>query len=154
MNIDELGLVPVEKANSKKSVKTGPKGPKEERFDLRRSNTKSGVRFTFTRRAFDRLELENNSAKQFLQPTSVVVAVMPGNSGIFLRNTNKGAKGRAFKNDELSKALDERGITAGAFVFRQLGEKDGAKYYVLDPIDLKKKSETAVAETAAASVAE
>lgn len=150
MEIDELGLVPVEKANSKASTKKGPQGPKNEPFDLRRSTTVNGERFTFTRKAWDRLAIGDNSAKQFNTANGVVVAIMPGNSGVFLKNTKKGGKGRAFKNDELAKALDDRGITGKRFSFRTLGEKDGAKYYSLEVVNYIEKAPKAEAPQAEA----
>lgn len=154
MNIQDLNLVPVEKANSKASVKTGPKGPKNEPFDLRRSTTKTGERFTFTRKSFETLQIGPNSAKQFNTADSVVVAVMPGNTGVFLKNTAKGGKGRAFKNDELAKALDERSISARAFAFEFIGEEAGARYYKLQPVVRTPKAAKAVAAPTTEAVAQ
>lgn len=149
MNLDELGLVPVDRANTKASTgRKGPTGPKNEPFDLRRGVEKNSQKFTFTPKSWNELQLATNSAKQFNAPDKVIVAIMPGNTGVFLKNTAKGQKGRAFKNEELAKALDERGITAIRFGMLPIGEKDGARYYVLSPVAVAAKAE---AQTEAAS---
>lgn len=149
MNLDELGLVPVERANTKASVKTGPKGPKNEPFALRRGTGNNALKFTWTPKAFEELQLATNSAKQFNTADKVIVAVMPGNTGVFMKNTQKGNKGRSFKNEELAKALDERNITAVRFAAQLVGEKDGARYYNLSPVAVPQK---AAVQTEQASV--
>lgn len=157
MNIDELGLVAVEKANSKTT--TGGEKVKAEKaprevFQLRRTKVKNGDRFTFTKEFFTESGLEINSAKQFVTADAVFIAVMPGNSGVFLKNTNKGEKkGRGFKNDELAAALDARSITNTRFKVEFVGEKENQKYYKLvglaeRPKKVKKAKETADAAQA------
>lgn len=151
MNLDELGLVPVERANTKASTgRKGPIGPKNEPFDLRRGTGKNSQKFTITTKAFEMLQMSANSAKQFNTADKVLLAIMPGNTGVFLKNTAKGAKGRSFKNEELAKALDDRGINAVRFAFQPVGEKDGARYFVLSPVAVAQKAQAQEAEGATA----
>jgi hypothetical protein len=135
MDLKSLSLVST--ANSKKPA--AAKSVKEE-FAIHRTTTVKGiVNFTVTKKFFDDHGLASNSLSQFNSPDGVVIAVTPGNSGVFFRNTKKGAKGRTFKNDELNKALNDKAFDGKYFALDLLGEDNGIKYFQVRPVRTSEK---------------
>jgi len=95
------------------------KFPARQDFDIK-FDSKTG-RFKISEKIFEDLSLEDNSLIQynnFNEPDKgVFLHVVPGNTGIFLKKHGSKSKGRAFKNNELEKALEELNMAVDEYVY-------------------------------------
>lgn len=90
--------------------RANPGSTKSVDYRLKWSPEKS--EFMFSQELFNELDLASNSLTQYNTPTSVVLAVEPGNEGQFFNKKKERNKGRRFKNIELTNALKNVGISA------------------------------------------
>lgn len=105
---------------------------------LKRSQRANGPTFTFNQELVSQLDLRHNSLVQRQDPNNqgnVYIAVAPGNEGTWAKLTAKGGKGNSFKNEELAKALDVRGMTDANLDLTYVGidPKTGWYYYQIVP---------------------
>jgi hypothetical protein len=98
---------------------------------LKRGLRPAGPVFTFSQSLFDELNMSSNSLDIMYDPTSVFIAVCNDNEGKWARTSKKGKKGKTFKNEELAKLLDERGLTVETLNVESIGinPKDSREYY-------------------------
>lgn len=107
-------------------------------WKFKRAQRANGPTFTFAQDLVDRLDLAHNSLKQEQDPNGqgdVYVVVCPGNEGVWAKSTGKGTKGNSFKNEELAKSLDIRGVVAEKLDLSYVGinPTTGNYYYKVVP---------------------
>lgn len=116
---DFSGLVPVDKANPALQAA----------FRLKRAQRTDGPYFTFSEGLFTEIGAYENSLQQFNHPDGVMIGVVKGNDGIFAKKSDRGQKGKTYKNVMLGKALDDQGLTTNFLDLEFVGEHEGTNYY-------------------------
>ncbi len=110
----------------------GNANPTGQDFDLQWYKGKG--EFRFSDKLFASMQLEYNSLTQFDDPEGkIIIAVMPGNTGVFYKKNKGAAKGKRFKNIRLSEACDAAGFTTNKLTCEHLGSNNGAEYYEVKP---------------------
>ncbi len=83
--------------------------PTGQNFDLKWSKAKE--EFRFSDKLFTKMQLEYNSLAQFENTENkVIIAVCPGNDGVFYKKQTGKVKGKRFKNGRLSQVCEEAGL--------------------------------------------
>ena len=84
--------------------------PTGQNFDLKWSKAKE--EFRFSDKIFTQLQLEYNSLAQFENTENkVIIAVCPGNDGVFYKKQTGKVKGKRFKNGRLSQVCENVGLS-------------------------------------------
>ena len=92
-----------------KLTKVGNANPAGQKFDLKLSKAKE--EFRFSDKLFAQMQLEYNSLAQFDNTEGkVIIAVCPGNSGVFYKKSTGKVKGKRFKNSRLAQACEVAGL--------------------------------------------
>ena len=101
--------------------------PSGQNFDLKWSKAKE--EFRFSDKVFAQMQLEYNSLAQFENTENkVIIAVCPGNEGIFYKKQTGKVKGKRVKNGRLSQACEEAGLTTDLSV-KHLGTFEQKEMY-------------------------
>ncbi len=83
--------------------------PSGQAFDLKWSKAKS--EFRFSDKLFASMQLEYNSLTQYENPEGIVlIGVNPANEGVFYKKQKGSVKGKRFKNEKLSAAVEAAGL--------------------------------------------
>lgn len=101
--------------------------PAGQKFDLKWSKAKE--EFRFSDKQFASMQLEYNSLTQFDHPDGrVIIAVVPGNDGVFYKKQKGKVKGKRVKNGRLSKACEDAGLDNNLTLVH-LGADQGNEMY-------------------------
>lgn len=100
-------------------------------FMLKRAERTTGPTFIFSQTLFDRLSLANHSLEIGYDAVTVFLILHPENGGQWAKASAKGEKGKAFKNVELARLLDERGLNTELLDLASVGVNpaNGLEYF-------------------------
>jgi hypothetical protein len=115
-------------------VNTANTAVKTQDFRLKVNFEKS--MFTFSNALFEEMNLAANSLKQYNKTgenAGVYFALMPGNSGVWMKKKASSEKGKSHKNEKFTEALMSLGITDTKLDMRFVGMVSGMQMYKVVP---------------------